>query len=564
MWRSVWKARGIIVCLLTGVCISLPSSAQQEIPYSEEITVISPYKPTVAEAFKISQNPRIEEQNLQKPALSYSIQDQLIQTTFDPKPIKPVAIAGEPIEKLYRNFIRGGFGNYMTPYLEFFAGSLRSRKFAFGAHLRHLSSGEMKNHPSSSQSDNAVEVWGKKFLKNQTLSGNLLYDRTMVHYYGYDDSLAEAYDITKARLKQTYNLIGFRAMLENRHHSDKVNTGADLGYSYLFNRDHTQEHHGNLGVKLDKDLRMMKFTDAENLAVKIGADVYGNKDTLTQSTSARIVLEPLLNATMDEYSLKIGFNAAVAVDSLSRFHFYPLVEAAVTILPNTLKVYLGLKGGLERYHFKALSDENPYLIAAPQMRFTSEKYNLYGGISTRIGKFVDWMVQIAGSGNDNLAFFVNDTSTKRNKDLMNQFTVIYDDGEIIHGTTEVTFQKTDQLQFSLMANYYQYILDHESEAWHKPAFDMMLAGKYNLQEKFVLSASLICYGKAYAKTWEDGLEETITLKGYLDVNLGVEYRYNKNLSGFIQLNNLTNKSYYRWNHYASQKLNGLIGVTYAF
>jgi outer membrane receptor for ferrienterochelin and colicin len=198
------------------------------------------------------------------------------------------------------------------------------------------------------------------------------------------------------------------------------------------------------------------------------------------------------------------------------------------------------------------------------MRFTSERYNLYGGISTRIGKFADWMVQVAGSGIDNLAFFVNDTSTQRNKDLNNQFEVIYDDGTLIHGKTEVAIQKTEQLRFSLAMNYYQYSLDHESEAWHKPSFDLVFYGKYNLQDKFIFNTSLIYNGKSFAKTWENNAVTAKKLDGFLDVNLGLEYRYSKNLSGFLQLNNLTNKAYYRWNNYAGHRLNALIGVTYAF
>ncbi len=546
------------------LCLSLSVSAQQQLPYTEEITVISPYKPTIAESFKISTNPRIEPQDLEKPEMNYSILDYLIPTSFNPQPIKPASIAGEPIEKLYRNFIRGGFGNYRTPYLEFFAGSLRSKEFAFGAHLRHLSSGEMKDHPSSSQSNNAIDLWGKKFLKKHTLSGNLIYDRKMVHYYGYNDSLAETWDISGDKLKQTYNLVGMQACLTRNPARNKLNSGVALGYHYLFNRDKTKEHHGNLDVHFDKNLDLIGATDEENITIRVLADVYENKDTLETLTSALAGLEPVLRVTLDEYSFKVGFNASVAVDSASRLHFYPLAEAAVAIIPNTLSAYIGLKGTLKRNSFRDLSDENPYMISTPEMRFTSERYNLYGGINTRIGRFFDWMIRIEGSGNDDLAFFINDTSTQRNKDLNNQFVVIYDDGTIIHGNTEIAFQKTGKLRLSLAANYYQYKLDHEYEPWHKPDFDLVFYGKYNLQDKFIFHTSLIYRGKSWAKTWETNVVSTKKLEGFADLNLGVEYRYNKNLSAFLQLNNLTNRTYYRWNGYASQRLNGLIGVTYAF
>ncbi len=337
-----------------------------------------------------------------------------------------------------------------------------------------------------------------------------------------------------------------------------------MRYYYLFNHDQTREHYGDIQVNLDKDLNLIRLIDQENFSVKIRTVIFGNKDTLGTSKSALIGLEPAIRASMDEYSFKIGFNTSIGIDSIAKLHFYPLAEIAVAIIPNTLKAYIGLKGSLERKSFRILSDENPFLIATPQMRFTSEKYNLYGGISTRIGQFVDWMVQVSGSGNKNIPFFVNDTSTQRNKDLENQFAVTYDDGTIIHGKTELTLQKTEQLRFTLMANYYQYTLDHESEAWHKPMYDLTFAGKYNLQDKFIFNTSLIYYAKSYAKGWENNLVIAKTLDGYLDINLGLEYRYNKNLSGFVQLNNLTNKAYYRWNNYASHRLNALIGVTYAF
>ncbi|HOW25420.1 MAG TPA: hypothetical protein PK711_07090 [Bacteroidales bacterium] len=554
----------ILPLIIVPLYLTLTVNAQQELPYTEEITVISPYKPTIAESSKISMNPRIEPQDLQKPELTYSIQDHLIQTTFEPQRIKPASIAGEPIDKLYRNFIRGGFGNYRTPYLEFFAGSLRSKKFAFGAHLRHLSSGEMKDHPSSSQGDNTIDLWGKKFLKKHTLSGNLLYDRKMVHYYGYNDSLSEHWDVSKDKLKQIYNLVGMTANLEGRYTKDKWNAGAGFGYSYLFNRDDSKEHHGELAVNLGKDLHFIGASDEESLSVRIYGDIYGNRDTAHVLTSAVTGLEPVLRVTLDEYSFLAGFNASLGIDSTSTLHFYPVVEAAVTIIPGTLKAYIGLKGGLKRNSFRILSDENPYLISTPDMKFTSERYNLYGGVRSRIGKFVDWMVLVEGSGFDNLAFFVNDTSTQRNDDLNNQFAVIYDHGKLIHGKTEIAFQKTRKLTFLLSANYYQYTLDHESEAWHKPAFDLDFQGKYNLQEKFVFTTNIIYRGKSFAKTWETNLVSIKKLDGFVDLNLGLEYRYNKNLSAFAQVNNLTNQTYYRWNGYASQRLNAMIGVTYAF
>jgi len=57
--------------------------------------------------------------------------------------------------------------------------------------------------------------------------------------------------------------------------------------------------------------------------------------------------------------------------------------------------------------------------------------------------------------------------------------------------------------------------------------------------------------------------EMITLKGYVDLNLGLEYRYTKILSGFVRLNNILGTRYQAWNQYPGMGFNVLFGFTYA-
>ncbi len=88
--RNLWALiLRIFPCVTVIFYFSSSLLAQQELPYSEEITVISPYTPTIAKAFKMNISPRIEAQNLQKPELSYSIQDRLMQTPLIPNPSNP-------------------------------------------------------------------------------------------------------------------------------------------------------------------------------------------------------------------------------------------------------------------------------------------------------------------------------------------------------------------------------------------------------------------------------------------------------------------------------------------
>jgi hypothetical protein len=48
------------------------------------------------------------------------------------------------------------------------------------------------------------------------------------------------------------------------------------------------------------------------------------------------------------------------------------------------------------------------------------------------------------------------------------------------------------------------------------------------------------------------------------MNLGVEYRYNKRISGFIKLNNIAAQRYQKWYNYPVQGFQGMVGATFRF
>jgi outer membrane receptor protein involved in Fe transport len=54
------------------------------------------------------------------------------------------------------------------------------------------------------------------------------------------------------------------------------------------------------------------------------------------------------------------------------------------------------------------------------------------------------------------------------------------------------------------------------------------------------------------------------LKGIADINLGAEYRYNKRMGLFIQLNNILNVRYSRFLNYPTQRFSALGGVSFSF
>jgi outer membrane receptor protein involved in Fe transport len=96
---------------------------------------------------------------------------------------------------------------------------------------------------------------------------------------------------------------------------------------------------------------------------------------------------------------------------------------------------------------------------------------------------------------------------------------------------------------------------------------------YNMQDKFLLKAELFTFSKMYAPAYQHSTDnnglKVVTqvaeeIKGAVDLNLGVEYRYSKVLSGFINLNNILNQRYYKYYNYPSYRFNLMLGITYSF
>jgi len=533
---------------------------------SEEITVVAPYEPTISDAFKINIPPRLKDNKTIKPDFSYNIDARRINTPFQLDPIVPAKIVGEPITKLYKNFVKLGMGTYTTPYFEFFANKLRSKNSAYGVHLKHLSStGKIKDYAYSGFSENEVDIFAKKFFMKHTLSGKVFYKRNVVHYFGFKPDDFPELDLSKDDLKQRFSLIGANADIHSTFITGtQLNHSFSVDYYYLQDLFETAEHNIDFRMGLDKPVNIISAAQKQNLGLKTYVDYFHNEDSLFYNDNAVINFNPYYDLHINEYSLHVGLNAAIEADTTADMYFYPVVRGEVEVVKNVLKGYAGITGELSKNNFKQFSEENPFVSSMIPMKYMYTKFKSFGGIKGSIGRETDYNIRISGAEIDQMPFFVNDTLSGINSGLDNQFTVVYDDIKMIHAAAELSYQKMEKIRINLAFNYYQYTMDKELEAWHKPEYKASLGIEYNIADKIIAKSDIIGNSSIYAKTYENGEVVPKKLDGWLDLNLGFEYRYTKILSAFLNFNNISNSRYFRWNEYPSQKFSILGGITYSF
>jgi len=225
---------------------------------------------------------------------------------------------------------------------------------------------------------------------------------------------------------------------------------------------------------------------------------------------------------------------------------------------------------MERTSLQNTTQQNLFISPVMPWDFVYNKFNIYGGFLSNITSSVNFNGSIASNTYDNYPFFITDTSSY----LLNTFTLVYDHMSTVKIKGEVEFIKTARLRLALNGTYSHYKTNQE-HAWYKPSYEFEFNGRYDMQSKIAVTMKAVVTGPVWAAVpvadpLIDGIGpqpyifESQKLKGWGDINLGLEYRFTKALSAWLNFNNLTNSKYYRWNNYRSYGINVLGGVSYTF
>ena len=151
----------------------------------------------------------------------------------------------------------------------------------------------------------------------------------------------------------------------------------------------------------------------------------------------------------------------------------------------------------------------------------------------------------------------------------NTFAVVYDDLNTSNIFGELAVYAGENWKANVRGDYFKYNTFREAHAWHQPSVKFSGTAQYTYK-KFIFTSDLFYIGERWAKSMVqiEGIEALSTgmyehkLKGFLDANLRIEYRYNERISGWAQAYNAIAANYQRWNNYPTQRFLGLIGFTY--
>jgi len=516
----------------------------------EEIEVVRPYKPVLADAVKIRRNPDMNTVAAFKPVLTYIIIDKKLDLNTNIKELQAQKMADELPALLSNNYIKAGAGNLNTALGEIYISTGKDEALQAGAFIKHLSQkGSMELQQFSKQE---FGLFGRSITDDYALSGKLIYDRNTSNFYGFDPLSAVAADMSKLR----FSTIGGEAELVSKYSKNSsYNYFANINAYQFSNIEDARESSLLLRGSLNKEVKQTNF------GVNTSIDLTSTKDQSYQFSNNILRANPYIKLKAKGFNLDLGANIVQEFGTQSRLNIFPAVFAELPIILGYATIFAGVNGDVLKTNLRDLAFENPYLNKNITIKNSLEKMNIYGGVkgnaSAEFGyKIMAWYKTI-----DDLQLFVNSPT------LTNRFETVYDNGEsnILGLEGEINVKASEFLNLNGKAQLLNYTLASEKEAWFKPSLRLMSNAKFQINRKVIVDAEVLFQDNVYARVnGTPGTFASKSIDGFIDLSAGAEYKVTSKIGVYIRANNLLGQQYQRFLYYPRLGINVLGGVNYAF
>ena len=599
-------------------CIPVSKAQSDSNVYNERVVVTSRYKPVVEETQKINVAPTITDTVATMPkSFTYDISTRRLTSLYEPSRIKAARIIGEPATKLYNNYLKLGFGNYLSPLAEVYFNSLRSVDRTFGIRATHRSSWgtigkKDEEKPSSSYYGQApfsltdVTFFGKLITKSHhQFSADLGYQNDFNRYYGFDDSTLFSVtnlirdSIEKTKYKAVYNTaslnlgiktlntdvnaLGYEANVNltelfasYSQNEFNINFDGNMHYGFTIAQKHKAiaylhlTYNGFINNFAPTDLPLQHdSTLAAQLLIR--DEISGASVLDTHFYLGLYKANPYIDFIFSGFQIHAG--AVVMLDGFNhpgsgKVHVYPDATVSKSFFNDLINATLVAQGNMDANSWNHIRTVNPYITPNSPVRAT-DHLDFAAKVRLNLSKKIDLNVYgVYSNLNDDLSFVLDERYR-----LHNVFTPVYDSLTRIKVGGSFVFLNDEMLRLEAKGNYYIYKNKKtrmfgnqrvEYPLYYRPNFDAALCATVNYHDKVIGRLELQLLGRTpYSTvTASDGVDSTLYLPLRYGLNMEVEYRYNKALSFFLKADNLLFQRYYYWQNYPSYRALFLLGLTY--
>ena len=566
--------------------------------HTESVVIYGSSKPVTGQALKIGRKPKVPALQMSTVPLAARLSNPTVPTNFafkEVKPGRPVAFSAK--EQVWNNLLTFGLGSRISPLLEYFYSGGKPKKYLLTVNLRHHSSFlNIKDYLPSPYTASLAGGSYDKFFRYHVLSVHGQYEIRTNRYYGWKhEGDTNTYDTDDPRLKQYYQTASFGIKFASNYRTQyKLNHLFRADGYYLWDRHGMSETNYRFDFDLHKGFRVTQIFNHQQLGIQGGFDYYKNEttaipqnDVVNSDYYGRFL--PYFDARYGIFSFKAGLNLEWLKQQQGKLHFYPYVHVNVNVAPGIFSFFAGVKGGLQKNSLRTLSRINPFLSSELiDFRWENTKFEAYGGFRGNILRHFGFEMRAGYRSFSDMALFdhVQYTFIGPYPNVYNaqgklipfkdDFAVYYANGHVFDLSGSLTYGNTPHLDMWLTGTYHSYSLKNSLKPLYKPLVEFKLgtayvAGKITPWVEVYYMGHRWAHRLPYYNPYSSAVYPTAnnlpfeyTLDDYFDLNLGVKYRIDRQLSAFIRVTNLLNKQYDLFDEYPVNGLEIMVGVRYRF
>ncbi len=538
---------------------------------SVEVSITDKYKAKVADANMYLDFPSFKDTTTAKLDVKYQIYSEPVDVLFRPKSLPPLRIKNVKLDKLPNGLVRFGYGFYNTPLAEVYYNSGRSSKYNFGFGARHYSTQNGVDgliYENNAISNNLLNAHLNRFFKGLAWNTNATAKFDRVSYYGVDR--VPTGEVIQENLDPDanwYRQFGIQSQLLSTN-GKSMNWLQKLGLNYYNLSDDYSTAENRLQLLSRIDIPAGDNRIKTDLNLSYFRTDYDSTSKFSLSNLS-FQFHPKITTTINNWSFDFGINLYYNSDfnstelELSNYFFFtPEVIVRYPIVKDVLITYAGIEGKLDQNTVKTLVRDNPY-INPGQLLKPSKNTDLFIGMNGILSSSTSFNLKGGFMSTVDQALYYRNPFYYFDS-IQPGINVLYDKVDRFYVRGELALNFRNNLQVNLNGELNSYETNGEAEPWHLPAFTAGLNSVYTLKNKLKFRADLDYIGERVAFSKVVNLDLPNTLKGYVDLGLGIEYLYNSRISAFINANNLLNSDYDYYLGYRTQNVNVLFGLSYQF
>ena len=540
----------LLVFLIANCLLPIVTFAQIDTAKKQTIDITSSYKPVLRNAVKINFSASHLNADTIKPKMNYTVPSQNLFYAYQPISLRPLALQQDT--NLYlgiRNYIKVGYGNYSTPYVNAGFSFGDGKKMLVNLYANYISSkGKISNQDYTQLQIKVNAIFFTP--KNEVYVGAQL-SQNNNYLYGYNHSL---YTFKKDSVRQQFQDLVLTGGVRNT-------TSGEYGISYNPNItviNFTNKNKVNESTVIANAPITKTFGDAFMLKIDAKADItsYTTKNLASNIKFSNNVFQiaPSIAISSPRFSINAGI---VPTWNNGVFVWLPNVFAEAQVKEKKFLIQAGWIGRYTKNTYRNLTALNPFLTTIPFQKNTKE-IEYYGGIKATVGKHFSFNIKGGIVSFNDMPLFINDTATDNKAfNISNEKSV---QSLRIHGDLSFINQDKFTLTAGLTFNGYT-LLQSNAKAWNTVPMEINSSLRWRAFKQVLLKADLYAFsgGNYLAKG-----NKAQSFSGGTDISAGAEFKVNNRFSAWIDINNIANQKYQRWHTYEVYGLNVLGGIRVSF